>query len=113
MDSKKVSQLTAGMLIVTVGVLMLAGQLDVFHDFGRMWPIVFVVLAFSSFAKQDDPNRVGGALWFLFMAGIFFMHNFRVLRLHDSWPLFIVAAGLGMIFGRSPSRTDRAGSNQS
>lgn len=30
----------------------------------------------------------------VFIAGIFLAHNYDVTRLRDSWPLFIVGAGL-------------------
>jgi hypothetical protein len=100
MDSKQASQVTIGMVVVAVGLVLLAGQLDTDWalDFGRLWPIVFVVIGIGKLLSSE--SRGSGA-WFLFLGGIFLLHTHRILSLRDSWPLFVVVAGLSIMFPKS------------
>jgi hypothetical protein len=105
MDSKQASQVTTGLVVVTIGLMMLAGQFDSdwAMDFGRMWPLIFVLIGVGRLLTSD--GRGSGA-WFLFLAGIFFMHTYRILSLSRSWPLFIVLAGLSMLFPKRRRHAD-------
>ena len=99
MDSKQASQVTTGLVVVAVGLMMLAGQFDTTWalDFGRMWPLIFVVLGIGRLLARDGR---GSGVWFLFLGGVFLMHTYRILSLRQSWPLFIVIAGISMMFPR-------------
>ena len=43
----------------------------------------------------------------IFIAGIFLAHNYDVMRLRDSWPLFIVGAGLSVLLNVAAGRPNR------
>ena len=100
MDSKKASQVTTGLVVIAIGLMMLVGQFDSSWawDFGRMWPIVFVVLGIGRLMTREG---LASALWFLSLGAIFFMHTYGVMRLGRSWPLFIVLAGMSMLFPKA------------
>lgn len=106
-ESRK--QLTQGVVLVGVGGILLAGQLplDLAWDFGRIWPLVFVVLGVGRLISAPVDGGWGSAVWFLFLGGIFLMHTFRVLSIQRSWPLFIVAGGVAMIVGGLSARLCR------
>jgi len=99
-DNRQASQLTTGVLVIAIGVLLLAGQLNAGWHFGRLWPVILIVIGLGRYLGTGADGRRGSGFWLLFLGGIFLLNNFRVLMLHDSWPLFIIAAGLLMIFGR-------------
>ena len=99
MECKQASQITWGLVVVFIGLVMLAGQLDLGWNFGRLWPVIFLVIGGSKFLTSDAESR-GSGLWFLFLGGLFLLHTFKVFTLSHSWPLFIVVAGLSMIFRR-------------
>lgn len=101
MDSKQVSQLTTGLLVVLVGLILLGGQLRIGADFGRLWPLFLLVIGCSMFMRVNDDGTRGNGTWFLFLGALFLLNNYRILRISDSWPLFIVFAGLAIMFGRS------------
>ena len=108
MDHQQTKKLTFGLIVVAIGLMLFARQLDLgwsFH-FSRLWPGIFLVLAVGQFLGSDRDGWRGGA-WFLFLGAIFFMHTFHVLRLTDSWPLFVVAGGVSLMFPEAACGPDR------
>ena len=101
MDRTQASQVTTGLVVVAVGLMLLAGQLDLgwAWDFGRLWPVILIIVGVGRFIKPGEEGR-GSAVWFIFVGALLLMHTNRILRLHDSWPLFIVAAGLSIMLKR-------------
>jgi hypothetical protein len=97
--NKQASHMTMGLVVVAVGLIMLAGQLDWNWNFGRLWPVIFLVIGLGKFLSSDE-DSVPSGITFLFLGGIFLMHTFRIFTLGHSWPLFIVMGGLSMIIGR-------------
>jgi len=106
MDSKQASQVTTGLVVVAIGLIMLAGQLDTGWsvDFHRLWPLIFVVIGAGKLLSSE--SRASG-VWFLFLGGIFLMHTYRILSLGRSWPLFVVVAGLSIMFPKRRRNGDR------
>ena len=105
MDSKQASQVTTGLVVVAIGLMLLAGQLDADWglDLGRMWPLVFVAIGAGKLLSSESR---GSGVWFLFLGGIFLLHTYRILSLRESWPLFVVVAGLSMMFPKGRTCTD-------
>ena len=99
MDSKQMSQVTTGLVIALVGLIFLAGQLGTGFDIGRLWPLFPLVIGLTQFAKVDAHGKRGNGTWWVFVGVLFLLNNYRILRIGDSWPLFIVAAGVAMIYG--------------
>ena len=103
MDQQQTKQLTFGLVVIAIGLMLFASQLGLgwsFH-FSRLWPGIFLMLAIGQFLSSD-PDGWRGGVWFLFLGAIFFMHVFHVLRLSDSWPLFVVAGGVSLLFPKGP-----------
>jgi hypothetical protein len=96
-------------VITVVGLLLLAGQFDAGWHLSRLWPLILIVLGAGRFLSTTPDGRRGTGLWLLFIGGIFLLNNFRILTLHYSWPLFVVFAGLLMVFGRDHEGRRRRG----
>ena len=96
----KRKDVVTGLLLIGIGLIFLASNLGRLPeiDISRMWPLVLVVIGVAQIFSSEIEDRVGG-LTLILTGGIFLAHNYRVLRLHDSWPLFIVIAGLSVMFG--------------
>lgn len=92
-----IGRIFTGLVIVLLGAIFLANNLGLVDvgSVGRLWPVILILFGIGSIARPG--HRRGGA-WFLFLGGLFLLHTFDYLRLHDSWPLFIVAAGVGVIW---------------
>ena len=105
MDAKQASQVTVGLVVVAIGLMLMAGQLDYdwAWDFGRTWPLIFVVIGAGKLLSSESR---GSAAWFLFLGGIFLLHTYRILSLGRSWPLFVVVAGIGIMFPKDRRSAD-------
>lgn len=92
--------LVSGVLLIGIGLIFLASNLGTLPEanVARMWPLVLVVIGLYKILVPGDDGLWGGVS-LLLIAGIFLAHNYRVMRIHDSWPLFIVVAGLSVMFG--------------
>ena len=90
-----------GVILIVIGVILLGQRLDwgINWNMGRLWPLIVVALG----VLQLVARRFAAAVWMLLSGGLFFLHMNHILRLDRSWPLFIVVAGLGMLF-RRPGR---------
>ena len=89
---------TTGTLLIALGLLLLAGRLDDVFDweFRGYWPLALIALGVVRFwVTKDDPQR--GGFWLVTVGTILFLHTQHVLRLHESWPLFVVAAGVAIL----------------
>jgi hypothetical protein len=96
-QGENIGRLFTGLVILVLGGIFLAdniGLVDV-GSIGRFWPAILILLGIGSIVRPG--HRRGGA-WLVFLGVLFFLHTFDYFRLHDSWPLFIVAAGVGMIW---------------
>ncbi len=105
MKSNQASHMTMGLVVVAVGLIMLAGQLDWGWNFGRLWPVILIVVGVGKFLSSSE-DAVASGITFLFLGGIFIMHTFRIFTLGDSWPLFIVMAGLSMLLPKGRSKSN-------
>jgi hypothetical protein len=96
-----------GLLIVAVGLIMLADRIGLsgIHLSGRFWPFFLIALGLVRLLdpKVDRQGRTrsgrGGA-WFIYLGLWFFVNEFHLFGLdyHDSWPLLVVGAGLGIVW---------------
>jgi hypothetical protein len=92
-------RLALGLLLMVLGALLLADQLDLLHIRGvwNYWPLLLIGLGVARIVRPDDRDKDGrwGGVWLL-MVGIYCgastWHWFG-LGWHNSWPLMIVAAG--------------------
>lgn len=96
----KRKDLVTGVLLMGIGLIFLASNLGRLPelDVARMWPMVLVIIGIGQLFSGDAEGRIGGLT--LILTGLIFLgHTYRVVHLRDSWPLFIVIAGLSVMFG--------------
>jgi len=107
MDRRQTSQITTGLLLVALGLIFLGERLDLVPsiDLRRLWPVFLLVIGFGKFMEVRPDGRRGGGGWMMFLGVLFLLHTYNIFRLNDSWPLFIVAGGLSILFGRGTCTT--------
>lgn len=99
MAATRGSQIAPGLVLITVGLVLLAAKQHLIAPgyLGRLWPVVLLVLGVGRFlAKSDDGKHLGG-LTTILLGIIFLLHTFRVFTIDRSWPLFIVVGGVSLM----------------
>jgi hypothetical protein len=100
-------------------------------DIGKLWPLLLLVIGFgqmfgtSEAPKKDSSGervvsgiqvgviqsggrrRSGDGIWLIATGALFLLHNFHVMSIRQSWPLFIVVTGFAIM--TSGSRGSRNG----
>lgn len=94
-------KLTAGLLLLSIGVLALADSLDVWDvdRAWRYWPIVLIVIGLvneiDAIRKRKSENGyvlIGIGAWFLIG-----MHGWFGLSWGRAVPVFVITVGLGVL----------------
>jgi hypothetical protein len=127
------SRIGMGIVLIVVGGLFFLDRLG--YDWGwgwhptiaRMWPVLLIVMGLLRLFSPGSPaktttvsrpdgtetrvergSRSAGGEWLLVVGVLMLLHENRWLMLEQSWPLFIVAAGLLLLMGRgSMGRSSR------
>lgn len=100
------SHLVWGIVLIALGALMLVDQLQISTapwgirlNVGRLWPLILVVIGVARLVTSFGSERPLRGLWLILLGGLFLLHTYDVMHLSESWPLFIVAAGVSIMFG--------------
>lgn len=111
--SRERNGIGTGLLLITIGLIFFADRQGYGGGMGALWPLILIVIGGSKilFPRDRSVMRAGvvvgrrncqehrlSGLWLILVGGIFLLHQNHILSIHQSWPLFIVAAGLGIVF---------------
>ncbi|SFB84963.1 LiaI-LiaF-like domain-containing protein [Massilia yuzhufengensis] len=94
-------QVVWGLLLIVVGSIVLLDRLYYIDagSFWHYWPLLLVVVGINQTIGYPSPREFGNGLWTVFI-GLWlfacFEHIFG-LTFRNSWPLFILAAGVKMV----------------
>ena len=109
MDRKQRSQVLTGVVMMTLGLIFLAERMDIWPglDLGRLWPLLPIAIGLGRMALPGEEGRRSGrfdGVWLVFVGALFLLHNGHIMTLGQSWPLFIVAGGIAILFGKCRER---------
>lgn len=101
MDRNQASQITAGLVLVGLGLLFLGQRLHLISvvDITRLWPLILIAIGVARFFGPRMEGQPRGGAWLMFIGALFLADTFHVLSLSQSWPLFIVAGGVSIMLG--------------
>ena len=91
--------LVFGAAIMLFGVMMLLDQLGLIDgvDYAVFWPLVVMAIGVVKLSRRGADGRRHG-VWWLFFGTWMLLSQLHVLWLRDSWPLFLVALGVAIIW---------------
>ena len=97
----RAGSVTAGLIMVTVGVLFLTGQLGL-ADIGtlwRYWPLGLIAVGITHIVMGRDGDQWGSGVSNVFLGLVFLAINFGWMDLswRTGWPLILVAIGATMV----------------
>src|SRR5262249_25842132 len=98
---KRHSDAVAGMVLIALGAIFLGQQLhpDAKWTLERLWPVLLIVIGVTQIAVRGV-DGIRRAIFPIFIGALFLLDRYRVLRIHQTWPLFIVLVGLLILFSR-------------
>jgi predicted membrane protein len=67
-EREKMHVLTGGMILITLGILILLNSMDI-YGFMKSWPILLIVIAIGTLIQRA--KDIGG--WFIAVAGLIFL----------------------------------------
>ena len=126
-------KLLGGLLLILIGLIFLAQGHDWLFgwhlSFSRLWPLLLIVMGLARMSiahgatveargaglaerQRRRSHSMGSGVWLIFLGALFLLHTNDIFPLSQSWPLFIVWAGLMVLFNRRPrpvvTKTDTA-----
>lgn len=102
---RNVGGMLFGLMIMLLGAALFLDRTGVIDGWGyvSVWPIVLVAVGLVKLSQpRTDGRREGG--WWVFFGVWIFLSQMGVLLLHESWPLFLVALGISMVWKEARTR---------
>jgi len=94
-----------GLMIMLLGATLLLDQFGIIDDVGyaAFWPTIMIAIGLVKLSQpRPDGRRRGG--WWVFFGVWMLLTQLHVVWLRDSWPLFLVALGIGMVWKEMRTR---------
>jgi len=97
----RANRIAVGAWLMLAGLLLMLDEAGVLRagGLGRLWPLLLVALGLARLAMAQQGDSRQGAFWLLAVGGVFSIDHFLGYRVHHTWPLFIVAVGVGLVWG--------------
>jgi hypothetical protein len=97
-------RLIPALIVIGIGVLFLLNNLNILYvsDWARYWPVIPIAIGLVKLVDANTPSgHVAGAI-FVGVGAVLLGQTlgFLNVRMHDLWPLFLIGAGLLMLFNR-------------
>src|SRR5688572_17768792 len=103
-----------GLFIIGLGVVLFFDQTGLlgWRPSWSLWPFLIIGAGLARFSTpKPDGSREGG--WLMFIGAWLLLNETTALRVHDTWPLLLVAAGVHTmrkaIVRRTPSNVSQTG----
>jgi hypothetical protein len=98
-------RLIPAIIVIGIGVLFLLNNLNIlyFSEWARYWPVILIALGLVKLVDASTPSgHVAGAI-FAGVGAVLLGQTLGYLNvgIHDLWPLFLIGAGIMMLFQRN------------
>ena len=111
-----VGHVLLGGMMMALGALFLLDRLQLLGPsiVGLWFPLILIAFGLSRIIWPSRRSPVAG-VWIGLAGGLLLLDRLNVVTMHESWPVFVIMAGVLMIFravGWLPGRRDRAHWNE-
>jgi hypothetical protein len=95
-------RLIPAIIVIGIGVLFLLNNLNIlyFSEWARYWPVILIAAGLVKLVDADSPGGHAAGAILVGLGGILLGQTLGYLHvsMHDLWPLFLIGAGLLMLF---------------
>jgi hypothetical protein len=93
---QQAGQIIAGIVLVTLGILFLGQQIDLWEawSFRRLWPVIVIAVGLRHLLSPRHARERVSGLVLTSIGGVWLLDTTGMFGLRGSWPLFIVIAGV-------------------
>ena len=95
-------RLIPAVIVIGIGVLFLLNNLNIlyFSEWARYWPVILIAIGLVKLVDADSPGGhvAGGVLVGVGAILLGQTLGYLNVQMHDLWPLFLIGAGLLMLF---------------
>ncbi|MBC3909801.1 LiaI-LiaF-like domain-containing protein [Undibacterium umbellatum] len=100
-----------GSLLLIFGALALLDNLNLFRarEIFHFWPMVFIFVGALKISKSDTTAGYIIGCGFIGLGGLLLLHHMGIIyfRMRDWWPVFLIFAGLMVIFKGKVGNQDK------
>ena len=94
-----------GLMMIAFGVFVLLDRMDIvdagaYWNYWHYWPLALVVVGITQVIGYPSPREFGNGVWTIFIGLWLFacLEHVYGLSFRNSWPLFILAWGVKLVF---------------
>ena len=89
-----------GALIMGLGLLFLMDRMNLLEasSLAVYWPGLLVAFGMTRIVWPSRPGSEVGGLWIALVGGLLLLDKVDVMPLRESWPVFVIMAGLLVMF---------------
>jgi hypothetical protein len=96
---RNVAGVVVGLIIMAFGAVLFLDQIGLIDGFFYVpfWPVIIITVGLVKLShRRPNGRREGG--WWVFFGVWLLLHEMDALRFRESWPLLLVAVGIGMVW---------------
>ena len=89
-----------GAVIMSLGLVFLMDRMDILGPatLALYWPGLLVAFGMARIVSPSRPGGEVGGRWIALVGGLVLLDRLAVIALRESWPVFIIVAGLVVMF---------------
>lgn len=89
-----------GAVIMTAGLIFLMDRMDIIAPatVALYWPGLLVVFGMTRIMWPSRPGAEVGGTWIALAGGLLMLDQLDVMKLRESWPVFLIVGGLVLMF---------------
>ena len=104
-----------GAVLMSLGLVFLMDRMGILAPatLALYWPGLLVAFGMTRIVSPSRPGAEVGGMWIALVGGLLLLERLDVIALRESWPVFIIVAGLVVMFralgwlpGRKRGRED-------
>ena len=101
-DSRQIhlGRVLIGGLLVTLGIVFLLDRMFIIQPWllALWFPMFLVGFGMTRIVWPSRPGKQIGGVWIALVGGLLLFDQLDVIKLQESWPAFVIMAGLMLVF---------------